>query len=85
MWVCDSFYQVSPGGHELDTDQGVIRAVFERPTVRDFEGREQAVAPAKTHIRDQFPRLGIGVDPEFYVDTPAEVSHVPAASRHDES
>lgn len=53
--------------------------------MRGFDDREQAVAAAKTHIRDQFSRLGIDVDPEFYVDTPAEASHVPAASRHDES
>lgn len=85
VWVCDSFYQVSSGGHELDTDQGVIRVAFERPTVRGFEDRERAVAAAKTHIRDQFSRLGIDVDPDFYVDTPAEASHVPTASGRDES
>lgn len=84
-WVCDSFYRVESGGQKLETDQGTIRVAFERPTVRGFEQREQAIAAAKTHIRDQFSRTGIRADPDFYIDTPADAGHVQGTSRQDES
>jgi len=84
VWVCDTFYRVESGGQELTTDQGTIRVAFERPTVRGFEQRERAVAAAKTHIHDQFSRIGVTVDPDFSIDTPAEASHVPVAPRQDE-
>lgn len=49
-WVGKFFYRVPSGGHELDTDRGVIRVAFERPTARGSEDRERAVTAAKTHI-----------------------------------
>jgi hypothetical protein len=76
VWVCDTFYQVSSGGQTLETDRGTIQVAFDRPTVRGFERREQAVAAAKSHIRQQFNRIGIDTEPEFHVDTPQEATHV---------
>jgi hypothetical protein len=73
VWVCDGFYQVASGGQPLETDQGTVRVAFERPTVRGFERRQQAVAAAKSHIRDQFSRIDIQADPDFYINTPAEI------------
>ena len=85
VWVCDAFYRVESGGQALETDRGTIRVAFERPTVRGFEQRDQAIAAAKSHIRDQFSRIGVQADPDFYVNTPAEASHVPSASRTDDA
>ena len=85
VWVCDAFYRVESGGQELETDQGMIRVAFERPTVRSFEQRDQAVAAAKSHIRDQLSRIGVQADPDFYINTPAEAGHVPTSSQQDES
>jgi hypothetical protein len=85
VWVCDAFYQVESGGQELTTDQGAIRVAFQRPTVRGFEQRERAITAAKTHIRDQLSRIGIQVEPEFHIDTPAEASHVTTSSKRNES
>jgi hypothetical protein len=84
VWVCDAFYRVSSGGHALTTDRGTIRVAFERPTVRGFERREQAIDAAKEHIRDQLSRIGIRGDPEFHVDTPADAGHAPGVSRRGE-
>ncbi|ERH09602.1 MAG: hypothetical protein J07HX64_01361 [halophilic archaeon J07HX64] len=77
VWVCDTFYQVNSGGQQLETDQGTIQVAFDRPTVRGFERRAEAVATAKSHIRRQLNRIGIGTEPEFHVDTPQEAGHVP--------
>ncbi len=85
VWVCDAFYQVESGGQRLETDRGTIRVAFERPTVRGFEKRKRAVAAAKSHIRDQFSRIGVRADPDFHVDTPGAAGHVPATSWSDES
>ena len=76
-WVCDTFYQVDSGGQALETDRGTIQVAFDRPTVRGFEQREQAVRAAKSHIRRQFGRLGIDAEPDFSLDTPREADHVP--------
>jgi hypothetical protein len=84
VWVCDAFYRVESGGQELETDQGTIRVAFERPTVRGFDRRQQAVTAAKSHIRDQFSRIGVRADPEFYIDRPAKADHVPSPEQ-DES
>lgn len=80
VWVCDAFYRVESGGQKLETDQDTIRVAFERPTVRGFAGPQEAIATAKTHIRDQFVRIGIQADPDFYIDTPARASHVQTES-----
>jgi hypothetical protein len=85
VWVCDAFYRVESGGQSLTTDRGTIRVAFERPTVRGFEQRDRAIAAAKEHIRDQFSRIGVQADPEFYVNTPADAGHVPPAPRQDDS
>jgi hypothetical protein len=75
-WVCDAFYEVESGGQELETDRGTIQVAFERPTVRGFERRDRAVAAAKSHISDQFARVRIDSEPEFYLDTPEETERV---------
>lgn len=85
VWVCDGFYRVESGGQKLETDQETIRVAFERPTVRGFSQRQQAIDAAKSHIRDQFARIGIQTDPDFYVDTPAQATHVQTESSPDES
>ena len=64
VWVCDAFYEVESGGKTLSTTHGTIQVAFERPTVRGFEHRDQAVAAAKNHIHDQFRRIGIQTDPD---------------------
>jgi len=85
VWICDAFYQVESGGQKLTTDHGTVQVAFERPTVQGFEQRNQAVAAAKDHIHDQLCRIGIRTDPDFYVNTPADASHVSTASLQDES
>lgn len=70
VWVCDSFYAVESGGQPLRLDDGVVRVAFERPSPRGFGDRETAVAGAKTHIREQFARIGVTDETEFVLTTP---------------
>jgi hypothetical protein len=74
-WVCDTFYRVESGGYQLTTDKGTIQVAFERPTIRGFEQQEQALTAAKSHIRDQFLRIGIQSEPDFYINSPEEAGH----------
>ncbi len=69
VWVCDAFYAVESGGRRLDTDQGTVRVAFERPTVRGFQDRDEAIGAGKAHIRTQFSRVGIHDEPEFHLDS----------------
>ena len=77
--VCDAFYRVGSGGRVPETDRGTIRVAFERPTVWGFERRERAIAAANSRIGGRFSRVGVENEPGFYVDTPADAGHAPAA------
>jgi hypothetical protein len=77
IWVCDTFYEVTSGGHSLKLDRGTIQVAFEQPTVRGFEQRRRAIAAAKTHIKDQLSRIGIQADPEFHIRPRPDSTHGP--------
>ena len=62
VWVCDAFYEVESGGQLQQIAGSEIRVAFESPSPHGFEGRTEAIAAAKDHIRTQFQRVGVDVE-----------------------
>lgn len=58
VWVCDSFYEVESGGTEQQIDGSKVQVAFDPPVKKGFETKESAIEGAKTHIENQFTRLG---------------------------
>ncbi len=58
-WVCDEFFQVESGGLVQQVGDERIHVVFERPTPRGFDSRDEALRAATEHVRTQFARIGI--------------------------